>query len=169
MKMKILMLLSNPFRPDPRVYNEALSLVKAGHEVEVLAWDRLAQYPKNDVIDGIKITRVRNTRFMQLLPRDMVRLKFFWRLAYKIALTKKFDVVHCHDLDTLPTGVKLKKKFDMPLIYDAHEIFGYMLERDLPKFIANYFLKLEKKLVNYSDHVITVTEKHEEYFKKLGC
>lgn len=38
--MNILMTLSNPFTPDPRVYNEAKSLVKAGHEVTVIAWDK---------------------------------------------------------------------------------------------------------------------------------
>jgi len=166
--MKILMLLSNPFRPDPRVYNEAFSLLKAGYDVEVLAWDRSAQYPKNATVDGIVITRLTNTRFMQLLQRDILRLRFFWKLAYETALTKKVDIVHCHDLDTLPAGVNLKKKVGIPLIYDAHEVFSYMVERDLPKFAVNYFLKLEKKLIGFPDHIITVTEKHRDYFNTLG-
>lgn len=38
--MNSLMTLSNPFTHDPRVYNEAKSLVKAGHEVTVIAWDK---------------------------------------------------------------------------------------------------------------------------------
>ena len=38
--MNILMTLANPFTHDPRVYNEAKSLVKAGHKVTVLAWDK---------------------------------------------------------------------------------------------------------------------------------
>lgn len=34
------MLLSNGFSPDPRVYKEAVTLVKNGYEVIILAWDR---------------------------------------------------------------------------------------------------------------------------------
>ena len=38
--MNILMTLSNPFTHDPRVYNEARSLIKKDHNVTILAWDR---------------------------------------------------------------------------------------------------------------------------------
>ena len=34
------MILSNPFTQDPRVYNESKSLIKAGHKVTVLGWDK---------------------------------------------------------------------------------------------------------------------------------
>lgn len=37
---KIVMLLSNGFRPDPRVYQEAVTLVKNGFKVTIYAWDR---------------------------------------------------------------------------------------------------------------------------------
>ncbi len=38
--MKVVMTVSNPFKPDPRVYKEAKSLVKTGHKVIILAWVR---------------------------------------------------------------------------------------------------------------------------------
>jgi len=38
--MNILMTLANSFTHDPRVYNEARSLVKNGHNVTILAWDK---------------------------------------------------------------------------------------------------------------------------------
>ncbi|MCK4432384.1 MAG: glycosyl transferase family 1, partial [Methanomicrobia archaeon] len=56
---KVIMLLSNPFKPDPRVYKEAKSLVNNGYDVTVFAWDRECKYPKKEIIDGIKIERVR--------------------------------------------------------------------------------------------------------------
>ena len=46
-KMNVLMTLSNPFTPDPRVYNEAKSLIKAGHKVTIITWDK-----KRKSIDG---------------------------------------------------------------------------------------------------------------------
>lgn len=166
--MRVLMTLSNAFTHDPRVYNEALSLVKNGHQVTILAWDRDKKNKKREVIDGINVVRFHNTKFMDIIPYDIFRLHFWWKNGYKLALKqhekKNFDVIHCHDLDTLPIGVKLKKKLGLPLIYDAHEIWGYMVARDIPEWWAKRFLEKEKSLVKKVDHIITVNEPLKEYF-----
>lgn len=172
--MNILMILSNPFMVDPRVYKEAKSLVDAGHKVSVIVWDRKNDYEPESTVDDIKIIRIHNEGIMKILPNDLFRNQFWWRRAYRKGLDLyktdfKFDVVHCHDLDTLQSGVWLKKKLGMKLIYDAHEIFGYMIARDLPKFIVNYALSMEKKLVKYVDNVITAEVNYNDYFKSLGC
>lgn len=170
-RMKILMTLSNPFTHDPRVYNEAKSLIKAGHEVTILAWDKNRKNKSEEVKDGIKIIRSYNTKFMDLLPYDIFRLHLWWKKGYKDALKlyKKnpFDIVHSHNLDTLPIGLKLKKKLYVRLVYDAHEIWGYMVSKDLPRWWANYYLKKEKKLINKTDKIITVNDPLREYFEKI--
>jgi glycosyltransferase involved in cell wall biosynthesis len=167
------MTLSNPFTHDPRVYNEAKSLVKAGHEVTVIAWDRNGIKPIQEEKDGIKIFRIRNTWLMKLVPFNILQLYPWWGEAYKKSLKsdkkKSFDAIHCHDLDTLPIGIKLKKRLAIPLIYDAHEIWGYMKMMNYPKWIGNYFLGKEKKLAPIADHIITVAEPHEHYFQNMGC
>ncbi|HEC92388.1 MAG TPA: glycosyltransferase, partial [Candidatus Atribacteria bacterium] len=71
------------------------------------------------------------------------------------------------DLDTLQVGVWLKKKLGIKLIYDAHEIFGYMISRSMPKFIINISFKFEKVLIRYVDHVITVNEPLKTFFSKM--
>lgn len=38
------MILTNGFDPDPRVYKEAKSLIKLGHKVTILCWDRSGEY-----------------------------------------------------------------------------------------------------------------------------
>jgi glycosyltransferase involved in cell wall biosynthesis len=110
---------------------------------------------------------------MNLIPYDIFRLQFWWREGYRKALElherEYFDALHCHDLDTLPIGVALKKKHGLPLVYDAHEIWGYMVAKDLPKWWANYYLWKEKKLAPIADHIITVAEPHEQYFQNIGC
>jgi len=108
-----------------------------------------------------------------LLHTDVLRNPFWWRKAYKKALKLykngfEFDVVHCHDLDTLKTGVWLKKKFDVKLVYDAHEIFGYMIDRFVPSLISEYALKMEKKLIKKVDFVITVNEPLKDYFASIS-
>ena len=150
--MNILMILSKPFVLDPRVYQEAESLKNNGHKVTVIVWDRKKIYKLEEIVNDVRIVRIHNNEFVDALYSDLFRNPFWWKKAYYKALELyekdfKFDVVHCHDLDTLKTGVGLKKKLGVKLVYDAHEIFGYMIDRFLPEIISNYSLKLEKKLL----------------------
>jgi glycosyltransferase involved in cell wall biosynthesis len=168
--MNILMTLANAFTHDPRVYNEAKSLVNNGHSVTVLAWDKTGKQPIYETKDDISIVRSYNSKFMTLLPYDIFRLHCWWKKGYKDALKlfekNHFDVVHCHDLSSLPIGVKIKKRFGIPLIYDAHEIWGFMIKKDLAWW--KYYIHLEKKLLQNVNHVITVAEPHKEWFNKMN-
>jgi len=170
--MNILMILANPFTHDPRVYNEAKSLVNAGHNVTVFAWDKKGKLPKNDIKNAINIVRSYNNKLINLIPYDFLKLHLWWRKGYKEILKlfeeKSFDVIHCHDLSTLPIGVKLKKKFGFKLIYDAHEIFWYMIADDVPKFVMTYTYHLEKKLCKRVDKIITVNKPVKYYFEKIS-
>ena len=56
---------------------------------------------------------------------------------------------------------------NLPLIYDAHEIWGYMISRDLPDPWANYYLWKEKRLIKFVDEIITVNEPLKEFFEKI--
>lgn len=167
-----MILAKKTFIYDPRVYNEAKSLVKAGHDVTVLTWGRKKESPSSGGKDGINIVRSYNTNFMNLLPYDIFRLHLWWNKGCKDALQlykeSPFDVVHCHDLSTLPIGIELKKKLGLPLIYDAHEIWGYMVAKDLSKVWADYYLWKEKHLIKYVDRIITVNESLKKYFSKIS-
>ena len=171
--LKILMLLSNPFMVDPRVYKEAKALIEAGNEITVLVWDRRRDYKPESVVEGIRVVRIHNKGLMKILPNDLFRNPLWWRSAYKKGLELyntgqfKFDVVHCHDLDTLWAGVRLKKKLGIKLIYDAHEIFGYMIAVDQPKFIVDAAFLMEKRLIKNVDHVITVDDGYAKYFRMI--
>jgi len=172
-KMKVLMLLSNPFIFDARVRKEAKALTEAGHEVAVIVWDRKGDYLEEEIVEDIILIRIHNKGLMGVLPNDLFRNPIWWRLAYRVGLRLhrsgrfQFDIVHCHDLDTLQIGVWLKKKLGVPLIYDAHEIFGYMIARDMPKIIVKAAFLIEKKLIQYVDHIITVNEHLECYFRSI--
>jgi glycosyltransferase involved in cell wall biosynthesis len=166
------MILSNPFMVDPRVYKEAKALSKAGYEVSVIVWDRKNSYEKEDTVEGIRLFRIHNKGLMNILPHDLVRNPLWWWKAYKkgLKLYKNgfdFDVVHCHDLDTLVAGVLLKKKLDIKLVYDAHEIFGYMVLRDMPKIVASLAFWLEKKIVKFVDCLIVAESTYLNHFKKI--
>ncbi len=171
--MHILMVVSNPVAFDPRVLNEATSLVDHGHRVTVLGWDREDQFSAAERVDGVEILRVRNTPWMRLLPWDLLRLRPWWRLAYRRALAVHeeagIDAVHCHDLDTLPSGVLLKKKLGVPLVYDAHEIWPEMIAKDLPAFISRHFSRLEKRLMRHVDRLIIAETLYGDYFESIDA
>ena len=177
--MNILMLLSNIVQYDTRVTAEAEALIEAGHKVYIICWDRLKQREKKERYKGMEVLNYHNTRFMGFLPNDAYRNFFWWRGAYKkavdnflkYALTNrpqfKIDVVHCHDLDTLSTGVKLKKHFKCKLVFDAHENFPYMIEGYVNNFVFKHAQKMERKLIKQVDHIITVSGPLVEHLQKL--
>jgi len=172
MSKKVLMILSKEIITDPRVYKEALTLVNNGYEVRVLCWNRNNSPIPEEIVKKIQVYRLKNTFFMRILSHDLLRNPLWWWLAFKKGISLfehgfNFDVVHCHDLDTLITGILLKKRFGVKLVYDAHEIFGFMILRDMPKLIVRSVFFMEKVLVKKVDEVITVNIPLNEYFSKL--
>lgn len=168
LKSHILMLLSNPCINDARVLNEANSLSEAGYKVTMLCWDREGSNPERELLYNIEVIRIRNTRFMNILTFDILRMSHWWKHAFVKALEindkTPLDAIHCHDLDTLPIGVELKAKFKIPLVYDSHELWPDMLSRDLPYFFPTLFARMEKKAFPHVDHLITT---HEPFLEEL--
>ena len=161
--MRILMVVSNDVVHDPRVLKEARALIAAGHEVTAIGWDRSGALPEREERGGLRIARVRTAGLMRLLWKDLFRNPVWWRRACRLAGDTDFDVVHCHDLDTLPVGVRLKEATGKPLVYDCHEVFGYMIEADVPRFIVNYVFRMERRLAPHADRVIAVNPAVQAY------
>src|SRR5262245_60730858 len=131
----VLMLLTNAYDPDPRVRQEALSLIGMGCRVHILAWDRDMRAAAFESVEGVEVERVflRSTHgrgATQIIFYIWLYLKMLWR-GWRV----DFDAVHCHDLDTLPLGFILGKLRRKPIVYDAHESFPDMLEGNVPGVI----------------------------------
>jgi glycosyltransferase involved in cell wall biosynthesis len=87
--------------------------------------------------------------------------------AYARASTKGFDIVHCHDFDTLPLGYLLSKQKKAKLVYDAHESYVDMLI-NVPIWLKKAVYKTENFLLRRIDLLITVGEILKENFEKRG-
>lgn len=124
--MHVAMLLSNPFRPDPRVLKEAVSLVQAGHDVTVICWDRASEMrPDERLVFGVRIIRVQDVPSSYGLgTRQLLRVPLFWLAILPILNHIQPEVVHCHDFDTLPVGLLWGRLHRRPVIYDAHEYYA---------------------------------------------
>jgi glycosyltransferase involved in cell wall biosynthesis len=88
----------------------------------------------------------------------------FWR-----GMRTSFDVVHCHDLDTLPLGFMLGKLKGKPIVYDAHESFTDMLEGSVHPVVQSGLVCLENLLMRRIDLLITVGEKLRRHFEERGA
>ena len=166
-RKRVLMLLTNAFEPDPRVHQEAKSLVENGYDVTLLCWDRDCKFPPEEVIDGIEIERiyVRSTH-----GRGSTQVPFlllFWLKTYGRVISKDFDIVHCHDFDTLPLGYLVAKRKKAKLIYDAHESYVDMLG-NLPWLLRRAIYRAENVFLKRIDLLITVGEMLRKAFEKRG-
>ena len=164
----VLMLLSNPFRPDPRVHKEASSLVNAGYEVTILCWDREQKYPKKEIIDGILIKRFGPKSSFESTKIFLKTVRKFWKEARQEMSGMKFDIIHAHDLDTLAPAVKEAKRRKIPLIYDSHEIYHEMAGERLSGFMVGIIKSYEKKMVRKPDVVVCVNDRFKGILESWG-
>jgi len=165
----VLMLLTNAYDPDPRVRQEALALIEMGYRVRLLAWDRDLRSPKFECVEGVDVERVHLRSIhgrgnAQVFFYALLYLKMLWR-GWRIP----FDVIHCHDLDTLPIGFLLGKFKRKPIIYDAHESFPDMLDGNVYPVVQNALFRLETFLIRRIDLLITVGEKLRRFFFARGA
>jgi glycosyltransferase involved in cell wall biosynthesis len=67
------------------------------------------------------------------------------------------DVVHANDLDTLPAGYLLARRWRARLVYDAHELYSEF-EAPTPRLARRLTLALEGVLARRADAVVTVSD-----------
>ena len=120
------MLLSNPFRPDPRVLKEARSLAQLGHQITIIAWDRQGEYPAQEQpAPGVQVQRVQGVPSEYGIgARQLFRLPRFWQAAFPLLENSQPELLHCHDFDTLPAGLWWGRRHGLPVVYDAHEYYA---------------------------------------------
>jgi len=163
------MLLSNAFRPDPRVRKEALALLERGCRVTIIPWDRQSELAAEEIDQGIHIIRV------QGLPgaygagvRQLLTLPRYWKAATALGQEIHPQVVHCHDLDTLPAGWRLKERLAVPLVYDAHEDYPALMSLYLSPAMVTGLRLLETWLIRSVDVTLTASTLLAEKFRQLG-
>jgi len=183
---KVLMLAPDPWAIDRRVIQEATALVDRGVRVVLLAG---FECPRDDVffhrgieirrycydwdderIKGIR-SRIGSARLRQLFNKTYMRAaqRFFPVKpfdAFVLAKARRFraDAIHVNDLPLLKHGVRLAAEWQVPLVFDARDIY-YERETITPQQ-GRHLLQEEKDLVNQVDLFITVNEKLADYYAR---
>jgi len=154
----VVMLLSNAYAPDVRVQREAESLVEAGYKVTLICWDRKSAYAPYEAVSGIDIIRVGDVKSAYGLGwKQLVYLPRFWRKACQLGRRQAPDVVHCHDLDTLYAGWRLKQLTGAVMIFDAHENYSASMSLYLPSLFVRFLALWEGWLITKADAIITAS------------
>lgn len=169
MSPHVAMLLTNPFRPDPRVHKEARSLVQAGYKVTIVCWDRQGELATYETIDGIEIRRLAIRSGYGVGGRQIFYLPRFWRRALQELFQLQPDIIHCHDLDTAPAGYWYARRHRLPWIFDAHECYPEQVRGlRVNRFIYYILLFLERQMTRRATHVITVGNLLAQRFRAMG-
>lgn len=165
---KIAMLLSNPYRPDPRVQKEAASLENAGYQVSIICWDRKGELPAIEVTDIATINRIQTGSSFSLGSKQMLHFPRFWFYALRALNRIKPDIVHCHDLDTAIVGYLFSKWYKTPWIYDSHDHYPSQMSQQVHPLISKFLYTFDEFISRRTSKIITVSETMKDYFKSLG-
>lgn len=104
------------------------------------------------------------TKFLRLTKHSSVRAPSMKRLERGFRKTSKSfvkdfspDLIHCHDLETLRTGIELKDEINCKVIFDSHE-FEQNKNPPADPLTNEYIRNQERKYITKADAVITVSE-----------
>lgn len=172
MKRRVLIIIENcSFPDDVRVWNEATSLTKNGHEVTVLCPKSEGTRGKrcdqtHEVIDGIHVYRYpQHGRRGGHLGEYVHAL--FWQIVYafRIYLRHRFDVIQgCNPPDDIFLVALPYKLFGIPYIFDQHDACPELYRSIYRKRGIFYKLQcwLEKLSYSYSDIVMSTNNSYRE-------
>lgn len=175
--MRIGMLLDTVFPPDPRVENEARSLIDAGHEVFLFCLNRTHQQSE-ECYKGIKIHRFPSSWFEYKMSALAYTVPFYTlRMARKIQVFLKknaIEGIHIHDMQIAGAAFKANQQLLLPVVLDLHENRPEIMKfyPHLQKFPGNLLIhpqrwkRKEQEFVKRSDRTIVVTQEAKENLLK---
>lgn len=184
---RVAMIVWNDVRSDARVLKEAETLQTAGHAVTIFAIHTPGKTLKREILPShVRVVRVRRgfgwninrlalpdkrsragappsavrraAQLLYLLPRILTHVVILARMV-----GSRPDVIHSHDVNTLPTAWLASKLARAPLVYDAHEI---STDREGYGNFRSAVTWVEKQLMPRAAAAITTTDARAKFFAR---
>jgi glycosyltransferase involved in cell wall biosynthesis len=193
-KIRVGMVLDQPFPPDARVEREATALVEAGYEVHLLCAIRPEDRLPDEAYRGIYIHRVNPDAVTIEVPFLGKQSRFLYRgviknyfhhfknidtawhtLIHRFVKAYDIQILHIHDLRLVDTGLNIALRYRLPLIADLHENYPALMQlmkgRDNPERglkQRDRWEKIEENSVHRARRVITVADEAKERLMEKG-
>jgi glycosyltransferase involved in cell wall biosynthesis len=177
--MRIGMILDKTFPPDPRVQNEAIELIKSGHEVFLFCLTYTDQ-DSEQIIDRIQVKRYKSNKLEYKLSALAYTVSLYsFLMKKKIAhFLKKYSIeaIHIHDMVIAEAVLVANKKIQLPVVLDLHENRPEIMKfyPHLKKFPHNILISTkrwrhkESEFIKKTDKVIVVTkEAKKEILRRI--
>ena len=173
--MKIGMILDKPFPPDPRVQNEAETLLKNGFEVFLFCL-KYGNEPNTENIDGIEVRRYKSDQWIyksSALAYTVPLYSLFMKPKIEMFIKENsIDVLHVHDMVIAESVFKANQNFNLPFVLDLHENRPEIMKEypHLKKFPNRYLISIQKwkekesEMMRRASKVILVTQEAKKYF-----
>ncbi|TDQ27762.1 glycosyltransferase family 4 protein [Tenacibaculum caenipelagi] len=160
--MRIGMILDKTFPPDPRVQNEAIELIKAGHEVFLFCLT-YSDEPSEELINEIKVKRYKSSMLEYKLSALAYTIPIYSHIMKKKVthFLKKYGIeaLHVHDMVVAEAVLLANKKIKLPVVLDLHE--------NRPQIMKFY-----PHLKRFPQNVLISTQrwkqKEEEFIRKVN-
>lgn len=169
----VLMLVWTGVSTDTRVLREATTLVAAGWRVHVVGRAVPADFvpPEGVTVSSLGAPPAAQTRGRELSAPERVarwlllpehvrrRLRRWQQQALAEGRRHRADVVHAHDFTALPVGAALAREWDVPLVYDSHELWSGRPREGRPTPLRlRREARIERDLGRQAAAVLTVGE-----------
>jgi len=163
------MILDSDFPPDPRVENEAIALIKGGHEVFLFCLT-YGNQPLEEEINGIKIRRYVSSKLEYKLSALAYTVPFYSSLMKKkisnFISKNNIQALHIHDIRIAQAVFWANKRFKLHTVLDLHDNMPEVMKLypHLQKFPGKYLIspkkwkEKEEQFIAKVDNVITVSQ-----------
>ena len=170
------MILDEAFPPDPRVENEAITLIAAGHEVHLFCLIFDGRQKERLLHQGIHLHRYGVSRFLRSLSALAYTIPLYHRtLKSKVEnfiAESEVEVLHIHDIRIARTAFWCNAQHKLPVVLDLHENrpeimkFYAHTQSFLGKLLIypSWWKKREYEYIRKADRVIVITEAAKEYY-----
>lgn len=138
----------------------AKGMINQGHAVHVLVGGTgifTEELKKNNV----SFSSLKYLKREIALTHDVLG---FWEIK-KYLKQLKPDIVHCHSSKAGLLGRLAAKSLGLPVVFTAH---GWSFTEGISSRKQKIYAKIEKFLINFSDHIITVSEFDRIYGFNFG-
>jgi len=157
-------------------------LTKRGHRITLISFEKperseeeRAAIAQTCVDGGIEWHPLAYHKRPPLLS-SMYDVRQMWRLASRLHRRRPFDLVHCRSYLPSLVGLKMKRRFGVPFVFDMRgfwadeRVDGGIWNLSNPLFAAvyRYFKKRETEFLAEAHHIVSLTEEGRKILLDRG-